>query len=79
MIFVSIIGSLYWSSDKGDWGDRKKEKEREKIVQRGGRAVPWKEVQEVLADLKIIYDDEQRYKRIENLGGKLKLPDNRIW
>ena len=73
MIFVSIIGSLYWSSDKGDWGDRKKEKEREKIVQRGGRAVPWKEVQEVLADLKIIYGDEKRYKIIEKLRRKTEI------
>ena len=73
MIFVSIIGFLYWSSDKGDWGDRKKEKEREKIVQRGGRAVPWKEVQEVLADLKIIYGDEKRYKIIEKLRRKTEI------
>ena len=64
---------MYWSSDKCDWGDRKKEKEREKLVRRGGRAVPWKEVQEVLADLKIIYDDEKRYKIIEKFRRKTEI------
>ena len=50
----------------------------EKEKERDGRAVPWKKVQEVLADLKTIYDDEKIYKIIEKLrrkthGEKIKL------
>ena len=44
-----------------------------KISPEGRRAVPWKEVQEVLADLKTIYDDEKSYKRIEKLRRKTEI------